>query len=84
MQSIFNNLVTWVYYKGNQDNETGIFMDVLADLQGMELGPQLIGQAVDLPNAENLASSGADANFAEPQEPGMDFNSMITSPGGMG
>tara|TARA_B100001179_G_C18594242_1_gene406342 strand:- start:1072 stop:1251 length:180 start_codon:yes stop_codon:yes gene_type:complete len=59
-------------------------MDILADLQGMEIGPQLIGQAVDLPNIEKMASSGADANFAEPQEPGMDFNSMISSPGGMG
>ena len=55
------------------------------EMQGMRTVPQpLMGDVVQLPNAENLASSGADANFAEPQEPGMDFNSMITSPGGMG
>ena len=92
MQSIFNNLVTLVYYKGNQDNETGIFMafspeildgQALAnEMQGMQMASQpLMGSAVELPNAENLASSGAEAQAAELHQPeiGSDFGSLLNN-----
>ena len=89
MQSIFNNLVTWVYYKGNQDNETGIFMafspeildgQALAnEMQGMQMASQpLMGSAVGLPN---LASSGAEAQAAGLHQPeiGSDFGSLLNN-----